>query len=291
MPRTRRDADGGTGAAEAEPEEEEEDEEDAEEHDEEEEFSEARSRVNVPVPQPTLTANNENPGDEALKAMLATACRKRWETFTLMGRGKCDFSTAHGLKSFILHTKMQLCTRQASFMMHWRVTGDSDLQSLVHLAFVEATPESKRPTFERLDNFLDAWKILSKQYLVLRRSDAVRVQSELVTVQQKPKEPILQYLDRVEGLWQQLDGTALTVPEDYAIDHMRRGLSPDYSSIFAVFVSSSVSTFDAARRIVLRNIDARVSKHASGSSSSSPDVQLQLQQLQLENKLLKKKFK
>ena len=81
-------------------------------------------------------------------------------------------------------------------------------------------------------------------------------------------------------MWQELDGTDLTVPEPYAVDHMRRGLSQDQGPLFAMLASTAADTFDAVRSIVLRNKDARVSRKVVGTSDGS-DVLSQLQQLQL----------
>jgi hypothetical protein len=124
--------------------------------------------------------------------------------------------------------------------------------------------------------------VLVRQFVLLRRSDVVRIQSELVNIEQQPGESVLKYVDRVESLWQELDGTSLTVPEPFAVDHMRRGLSPEHGPLFALFASSAVDSFEDVRDIVLRNKDARVSRQAAGRVSDS-DVLQQLQQLQLQH--------
>jgi hypothetical protein len=192
------------------------------------------------------------------------------------------------MKSFLNHAQLQLLTRQASFLMYWRTSGDFELQRLAQLALVEAMPVSKRSMLERQKCFTDAWALLVKQFVLLRRSDAVRIHSGLVNIQQKSGETVLQYVDRVESLWQELEDSDLHVPEPFAIDHMRRGLSPEHSAIFAVFASTAVDSFDDARDIVLRNKDARVSQGAGSSSDAA--LVAQVQQLSLQTEQMQKKF-
>ena len=170
--------------------------------------------------------------------------------------------------------------------MFWRVDGDSHMQMMLQLALEEAMPMSKKSMVERHECFCDAWAVIIHQYSMLRRADAVRVQSELVNISQKPAEAVITYVDRVESLWQELDGT---VPEPYAVDHMRRGLSPDQGPLFAMLASTAADTFDAVRSIVLRNKDARVSRKVVGTSDGS-DVLSQLQQLQLQHAQLQRRL-
>jgi hypothetical protein len=42
-----------------------------------------------------------------------------------------------------------------------------------------------------------------RQFVMLRRSNAVRIQSELVNIEQQACESVLKYVDRVESLWQE----------------------------------------------------------------------------------------
>ena len=122
---------------------------------------------------------------------------------------------------------------------------------IAQLALVEAMPVSKKSRVERHVSFVDAWAVILHQYSLLRRSDAVRIQTELVTIAQKSDESVLSFVDRVEILWQELDGTGLTVPESYAVDHLRRGLSPAHGALFSLFAATAVDTFDEVRTIVL----------------------------------------
>ena len=145
-----------------------------------------------------------------LAELLRNSLHKRWDTLSVSKRGKCDFSGAHRLKSFITNVQLQLATRQASFLMHWRVENDSDLQMIAHLALVEAMPLAKKAMIERHSSFTAAWEAVIYQYSLLRRAYAVRIQSELVTIARKPDESVLTYFDRVESLWQELEGTSMS---------------------------------------------------------------------------------
>ena len=119
-------------------------------------------------------------------------------------------------------------------------------------------------------------------------ADAVRIQCELVNIAQKSGESVLSYVDRVESLWQELEGTSLTVPEVYAVDHMRRGMSPDHGALFSLFTSTAAESFETVRRIILSNMDARVSRNASGGGDAAA-LRSQLQQLQLQHAQLQQR--
>ena len=186
---------------------------------------------------PAILARPEKPAN--LVELLRIALLKRWDTLSFSKQGKCDFSSAHRLKAFITNVQLQLATRQASFLMHWRVENDSDLQMIAQLALVEAMPLAKKTMIERHVSFTAAWDAVMHQYSLLRRADAVRIQCELVNIAQKSDESVLSYVDRVESLWQELEGTSLTVPEVYAVDHMRRGMSPDHGALFSLFTSTA----------------------------------------------------
>ena len=127
-------------------------------------------------------------------------------------QGKCDFSSAHRLKAFITDSQLQLATRQASFLMHWRVENDSDLQVIAQLALVEAMPLAKKSMIQRHVCFPAVWEAVMHQYSLLRRADAVRIQCDLVNI----AESVLSYVNCVESLWQELEGISLTVPKVYA---------------------------------------------------------------------------
>ena len=82
--------------------------------------------------------------------------------------------------------------------MFWRVDGDSHMQMMLQLALVEAMPMSKKSMVERHECSCDAWAVIIHQYSLLRRADAVRVQSELVTISQQPAEAVITYVDRID---------------------------------------------------------------------------------------------
>ena len=235
---------------------------------------------------PAILARPEKPAN--LAELLRIALLKRWDTLSFSKQGKCDFSSAHRLKAFITNVQLQLATRQASFLMHWRVENDSDLQMIAQLALVEAMPLAKKSMIQRHVSFTAAWDAVMHQYSLLRRADAVRIQCELVNIAQKSDESVLSYVDRVESLWQELEGTSLTVPEVYAVDHMRRGMSPDHGALFSLFTSTAAESFETVRRIVLSNIDARVSRNASGGGDAAA-LRSQLQQLQLQHAQLQQR--
>jgi hypothetical protein len=103
---------------------------------------------------------------------------------------------------------------------------------IAQLARVDAVLASKRSMIQRQASFIDAWAVAIRQFVLLRRFDAVRVQSELVNVEQTSGKSVLQYVDGVDSLWQELEGTSLTVTGTCAVDRMRRGLSPDQGTHF-----------------------------------------------------------
>ena len=234
---------------------------------------------------PAILARPQEPAN--LAKPLRIALLKRRGTLSFSKQGKCGFSSAHRLKAFITNVQLQLATRQASFLLNWRVENDSNLQMIAQLAHVEAMPLAKESMIERHVSFSAAWTAVMHQYSLLRRAEAVRIQCELVNIAQKSDESVLSNVDRVESLWQELEGTSLTVPELYAVDHMRRGMSPDHGALFSLFTSTGAESFESVRRTVLSNIDARVSRSASGDGNAAA-LRSHLQQLQLQHAQLQR---
>ena len=194
---------------------------------------------------------------------------------------------AHRLKASITNVQLRLATRQGSFLMNWRVRNDSDLHMIAQIALVEAMPLAKKSMIECHVSFTAACGSVMHQYSLLRREDAVGIQCELVHIAQRSDESVISYVDGVESLWQELEGTSLTVPALHAVDHMRRGMSPDHGALFSSFMSTDAKSFKHIRRIVLLSIDARVSRNASGVADAAA-LRSQLQQLQLQHAQLQR---
>ena len=58
---------------------------------------------------------------------------------------------------------------------------------------------------------------------------------------------------------------------------MRRGMSPDHGALYSLFNSTAAESFESVRQIALSNIDARVSRNASGGGDAAA-LRSQLQQ-------------